>query len=98
MNAEIRSLIAPKYWSSSSLPEKTEFKERLEEVSKAIVNQILHHPSSQLKSTDNHNLLNQQAEALRFLFNLDSSNIQYLNKVSRHHVPVEMALAIEDLN
>lgn len=46
-------------------------RERVEEVSRAIVNQILHHPTVQLKATRDYQALKQQAEALRTLFNLD---------------------------
>jgi len=44
---------------------------QLEEISRAIVNQILHHPTIQLKATRDYEILRQQAEALRTLFNLD---------------------------
>lgn len=44
---------------------------RLEEISRAIVNQILHCPTVQLKATRDYEILKQQAEALRTLFNLD---------------------------
>ena len=44
---------------------------RIEEISRAIVNQILHHPTVQLKATRDYEILRQQAEALRTLFNLD---------------------------
>jgi glutamyl-tRNA reductase len=43
----------------------------LENVSRAIVNQILHHPTVQLKATSDYTMLKQQAETLRTLFNLD---------------------------
>jgi glutamyl-tRNA reductase len=43
----------------------------LEGISRAIVNQILHHPTTQLKATTDYEILKQQAEALRTLFNLD---------------------------
>lgn len=46
-------------------------KEELEELSRALINQILHHPTTQLKSTSDYLLLKQQAEALRKLFKLD---------------------------
>ena len=42
-----------------------------EQISRAIVNQILHHPTVQLKATIDYQLLKQQAEALQTLFNLD---------------------------
>jgi glutamyl-tRNA reductase len=45
----------------------------IEEISRAIVNQILHHPTIQLKATKDYQVLRQQAEALRMLFNLDPS-------------------------
>jgi glutamyl-tRNA reductase len=46
-------------------------KHQLEEISRAIVNQILHHPTVQLKATRDYEILRQQAEALRTLFSLD---------------------------
>lgn len=42
-----------------------------EDLSRALINQILHHPTTQLKSTSDYSSLKQQAEALRKLFNLD---------------------------
>jgi glutamyl-tRNA reductase len=45
--------------------------QELEEISRAIVNQILHHPTTQLKASSDYEILRQQAEALRTLFNLD---------------------------
>ena len=44
---------------------------QIEEISRAIINQILHHPTVQLKATRDYEILRQQAEALRTLFNLD---------------------------
>lgn len=46
-------------------------KGELEAMSRAIVNQILHHPTVQLKATKDYEILRQQAEALHILFNLD---------------------------
>jgi glutamyl-tRNA reductase len=46
-------------------------KQQVEEISRAIINQILHHPTMQLKATRDYEILRQQAEALRTLFNLD---------------------------
>ncbi|MBX9690629.1 MAG: glutamyl-tRNA reductase [Candidatus Obscuribacterales bacterium] len=46
-------------------------KDAFEELSRALINQILHHPTTQLKSTSDYWMLKQQAEALRKLFNLD---------------------------
>jgi glutamyl-tRNA reductase len=46
-------------------------KQQVEEISRAIINQILHHPTTQLKATRDYEILRQQAEALRTLFNLD---------------------------
>ncbi|MDQ5936263.1 MAG: Glutamyl-tRNA reductase [Cyanobacteriota bacterium erpe_2018_sw_21hr_WHONDRS-SW48-000092_B_bin.40] len=43
----------------------------MEAISRAIINQILHHPTVQLKATKDYEILRQQAEALRTLFNLD---------------------------
>jgi glutamyl-tRNA reductase len=51
--------------------QEEEFAQYLEQVSRAIVNQILHHPTIKLKATDDRKLLKQQAEALQTLFNLD---------------------------
>lgn len=45
--------------------------QQAEDISRAIVNQILHHPTVQLKATKDYEILRQQAEALRTLFNLD---------------------------
>ncbi len=42
-----------------------------ESLSRAIINQILHHPTVQLKATRDYQVLKQQAEALRTLFNLE---------------------------
>ncbi len=50
---------------------QTAQKHEAEAVSRAIVNQILHHPTVQLKATRDYKVLKQQAEALRTLFNLD---------------------------
>ncbi len=55
--------------------ERTIAKQELEEISKAIVNQILHHPTTQLKATNDYEILRQQAEALRALFDLDPLNL-----------------------
>jgi len=52
-------------------PSNCKQKEEAENVSRAIVNQILHHPTVQLKATKDYQVLKQQAEALRTLFNLD---------------------------
>lgn len=45
--------------------------EEIESISRAIVNQILHQPTVQLKATKDYEILRQQAEALRTLFSLD---------------------------
>ncbi len=58
--------------SSSSFPKDNE----LESVSRSIVNQILHHPTAKLKATQNLDVLQQQAEALRTLFELDLKDTQ----------------------
>jgi glutamyl-tRNA reductase len=42
-----------------------------EQISRAIVNQILHHPTVQLKMTNDYEMLRRQAEALQTLFDLD---------------------------
>jgi len=59
-------------------------KQQVEEISRAIVNQILHHPTIQLKATRDYEILRQQAEALRTLFNLDplSENPKLKNAVN----------------
>ncbi len=49
-------------------------RQELEEISRAIVNQILHHPTVQLKATRDYEILRQQAESLRMLFNLDTKS------------------------
>ncbi len=45
--------------------------DEFEALSRALINQILHQPTTQLKSTSDYHLLKQQAEALRKLFQLD---------------------------
>ena len=50
---------------------ETPRKDEFEELSRALINQILHHPTTQLKSTSDYLSLKRQAEALRTLFNLD---------------------------
>ncbi len=57
--------------SGMARPSGCRQKEEAEAVSRAIVNQILHHPTVQLKATKDYQVLKQQAEALRTLFNLD---------------------------
>ena len=47
-------------------------RDQFEELGRALINQILHHPTTQLKSTSDYLVLKQQAEALRTLFNLDT--------------------------
>jgi glutamyl-tRNA reductase len=49
--------------------------QHIEEISRAIVNQILHHPTVQLKATKDYEILRQQAEALRTLFRLDTLKV-----------------------
>jgi glutamyl-tRNA reductase len=56
---------------SSESEDDLEAHQELEGISRAIVNQILHHPTTQLKATTDYEILKQQAEALRTLFNLD---------------------------
>lgn len=50
---------------------KAEASREFEQLSRALINQILHQPTVQLKSTDDDSALRQQAELLRRLFNLD---------------------------
>lgn len=56
-----------------SEPSQTWGPGQIEEISRAIVNQILHHPTVQLKATRDYQILKQQAESLRMLFNLDDA-------------------------
>ncbi|RTL39783.1 MAG: glutamyl-tRNA reductase [Candidatus Melainabacteria bacterium] len=56
---------------------------QIEEISRAIVNQILHHPTVQLKATRDYEILRQQAEALRTLFSLDPLGALNSKKTSR---------------
>jgi len=58
--------------ASSSMQGPEAARQQLEEISRAIVNQILHHPTVQLKATRDYEILRQQAEALRTLFNLEA--------------------------
>lgn len=62
-------------------------KEEAESVSRAIVNQILHHPTVQLKATKDYQVLKQQAEALRTLFNLDPLDEPASSTPKRRHRP-----------
>lgn len=62
-------------------------KEEAESVSRAIVNQILHHPTVQLKATKDYQVLKQQAEALRTLFNLDPLDDPNSKPMSKRHRP-----------
>lgn len=62
-------------------------KEEAESVSRAIVNQILHHPTVQLKATKDYQVLKQQAEALRTLFNLDPLDEPNSKPSSKRHRP-----------
>ncbi len=62
-------------------------KEEAESVSRAIVNQILHHPTVQLKATKDYQVLKQQAEALRTLFNLDPLEEPNSKPTSKRHRP-----------
>lgn len=62
-------------------------KEEAESVSRAIVNQILHHPTVQLKATKDYQVLKQQAEALRTLFNLDPLEETGTKATMKRHRP-----------
>lgn len=53
-------------------PSKDAADAEFEDLSRALINQILHHPTTQLKATSDYTALKQQAEALRRLFRLDS--------------------------
>lgn len=56
--------------SQSNGTESDDMRDKLEDISRNIINQILHHPTVQLKATTDYGVLRQQAEALRQLFNL----------------------------
>lgn len=56
---------------SSSACGDTQDSVEAEQISRAIVNQILHQPTMQLKATSDYELLKQHAEALQTLFDLD---------------------------
>ncbi len=57
--------------SGSGIASDFSTKGDMESISRAIVNQILHHPTVHLKATKDYEILRQQAEALRKLFDLD---------------------------
>lgn len=78
LREKIESIRLEQMAKSSSSPtsdSSTDEKGKIEEISRAIVNQILHHPTVQLKATRDYEILRQQAEALRTLFNLDPLSI-----------------------
>lgn len=50
-----------------------DMRDKMEDISRNIINQILHHPTVQLKATTDYGVLRQQAESLRQLFNLNVS-------------------------
>lgn len=70
LRRKIESIRVEHIKSSLSLQPEDEAR-KLEQISRAIVNQILHHPTVQLKSARNYQTLKQQAEALQALFELD---------------------------
>ncbi|MBA3994604.1 MAG: glutamyl-tRNA reductase [Cyanobacteria bacterium DS2.3.42] len=57
--------------------------EEIESISRAIVNQILHQPTVQLKATKDYEILRQQAEALRTLFSLDPLSCTHATRTQR---------------
>jgi glutamyl-tRNA reductase len=57
--------------------------EEIEHISRAIVNQILHQPTVQLKATKDYEILRQQAEALRTLFSLDPLSCTHATRSQR---------------
>ncbi len=57
--------------------------EEIENISRAIVNQILHQPTVQLKATKDYEILRQQAEALRTLFSLDPLSCTHAARTQR---------------
>jgi len=67
----IRQEQMAKNTSGSGIDSDFSSKNDMESISRAIVNQILHHPTVHLKATKDYEILRQQAEALRKLFNLD---------------------------
>lgn len=73
-------------------------KGELEAMSRAIVNQILHHPTVQLKATKDYEILRQQAEALHTLFNLDPlamkhKSVSYQVNIACSHAAASSAAA-----
>ena len=76
----IRLELMEKSCTRSQSPTGPARKQELEEISRAIVNQILHHPTKQLKATSDYEILRQQAEALRVLFDLDTIDTNQPNK------------------
>lgn len=63
---------------------------QMEEISRAIVNQILHHPTVQLKATRDYEILRQQAEALRTLFSLDPLGPTSARTLRNRHRPARI--------
>lgn len=63
---------------------------QMEEISRAIVNQILHHPTVQLKATRDYEILRQQAEALRTLFSLDPLGPPSTRSIRNRHRPARL--------
>ncbi len=59
--------------SQSAGDDSDDMRDKMEDISRSIINQILHHPTVQLKATTDYGALRQQAEALRQLFNLNVS-------------------------
>ncbi len=71
LRRKIESIRVEHIKSSLTLQQPEDEARKLEQISRAIVNQILHHPTVQLKSARNYQTLKQQAEALQALFELD---------------------------
>jgi glutamyl-tRNA reductase len=85
----LEQMAKSRFPSDSAISE--EEKEQIEGISRAIVNQILHHPTIQLKATRDYHILRQHAEALRTLFNLDplSAGSTVLTTRRRHSSLIE---------
>ncbi|HIA51611.1 MAG TPA: glutamyl-tRNA reductase [Candidatus Melainabacteria bacterium] len=71
LREKIESIRLEHMVKTSSARTSSSHPEEIEHISRAIVNQILHQPTVQLKATKDYEILRQQAEALRTLFSLD---------------------------
>ena len=71
LREKIESIRLEHMMKTASTKASSTHPEEIESISRAIVNQILHQPTVQLKATKDYEILRQQAEALRTLFSLD---------------------------